>query len=187
MVSAIVSVFSLDSNFTLIVGLGNPGSRYHSTRHNAGFHLVSAFSDHLNISFRDHPKLFCKLASVKSNGKNWILVKPNTYMNESGKSVSALSRFFKLAPEQCLVLYDDVNLDLGTTRLSYIRNHGGHNGIRSIIDTFGTGFMGYRIGVGPKHPSQIELKHFVLASFSESQFSIINNNTNNYLVLRQIC
>ena len=118
---------------------------------------------------------------MKTTDKNWILVKPNTYMNESGKSVSALSRFFKLVPEQCLILYDDVSLDFGTTRLSYVKNHGGHNGVRSIIESIGIGFMGYRIGVGPKLPPQIELKNFVLASFNESELSDINKNVNSHL------
>lgn len=165
----------------MIVGLGNPGSRYRRTRHNIGFHLIDAFADKLNIVFRNHPNLYCKLASLQTNGKNWILVKPDTYMNASGKAVLALSRFFKIDPPQCLVLYDDVNLELGVTRLAYSKGHGGHNGIKSIIDSIGTGFMSYRIGVGPKMPPQIDLKHFVLASFSESEFSTIYKNMNHNL------
>ncbi|MEJ2509233.1 MAG: aminoacyl-tRNA hydrolase [Gammaproteobacteria bacterium] len=139
----------MGANIELIVGLGNPGPKYERTRHNAGFWFVDAIAD--GASFRAESKFHGQLAKARLDGHEVWLLKPDTYMNRSGQAVAALARFYKIPAENILVAHDELDLDPGVVRLKQGGGHGGHNGLRDMVDHLGgNGFLRLRIGIG--HP-----------------------------------
>ena len=121
----------------LIVGLGNPGKEYDMTRHNTGFYCLDVLSDEMNQSI-DKEKFKGLYTKFKYKGEDVILLKPQTYMNNSGESVAAVMQFFKIPVEDLLVIYDDMDMPTGKLRLREKGSAGGHNGIKSIIAHVGT-------------------------------------------------
>ncbi|MBK5935961.1 MULTISPECIES: aminoacyl-tRNA hydrolase [Halorhodospira] len=146
-----------EGNFRLIAGLGNPGSKYAGTRHNAGFWLVDELVRRYGGELREESKFRGDCARVLIDGYDCRLVKPMTYMNHSGQAVGALANFFKIPPEAILVAHDEIDLPPGSVRLKRGGGHGGHNGLRHIQSTLGTAeFARLRIGVGhPGHKDQV--------------------------------
>lgn len=146
----------LRTAFELVVGLGNVGTRYAGTRHNAGFWYADGLADRLGESYRADRKAQGELARVRADGNRDIrLLKPSTLMNHSGRSVAAVARFLKLAPEAVLVAHDDLDLPPGTVRLKLGGGHGGHNGLRDIDAHLGSrDYWRLRIGIG--HPGERE-------------------------------
>jgi len=139
----------------LIAGLGNPGARYQDTRHNAGFWFVEAVAARHRASFRREPRFHGEVAEVRVGNEVVRLLKPATFMNESGRAVGAVARYFDLVPEAILVAHDEIDLPPGTVRLKRGGGHGGHNGLRDVIPQLGgPGFARLRIGVG--HPGRKE-------------------------------
>ena len=135
----------------LIVGLGNPGPEHARTRHNAGFRFVDALAAKAGASFRLDSKLFGETAKIDIAGQPVWLLKPATFMNLSGKSVTAALRFWKFEPEQALLAHDELDLPPGTARLKFDGGHGGQNGLRDTMQLLGHGkFHRLRIGIG--HP-----------------------------------
>ncbi len=135
----------------LIVGLGNPGPEHARTRHNAGFRFVDELAARAGASFRLDSKLFGETAKVDIAGQPVWLLKPATFMNLSGKSVTAALRFWKFEPEQALLAHDELDLPPGTARLKFDGGHGGQNGLRDTMQLLGHGrFHRLRIGIG--HP-----------------------------------
>lgn len=135
----------------LIVGLGNPGPEYARTRHNAGFRFVDELAAKAGASFRLDSKLFGETAKVDIAGQPVWLLKPATFMNLSGKSVTAALRFWKFEPEQALLAHDELDLPPGVARLKFDGGHGGQNGLRDTMKLLGHGkFHRLRIGIG--HP-----------------------------------
>jgi PTH1 family peptidyl-tRNA hydrolase len=140
----------------LIVGLGNPGSEYETTRHNAGFWLADHVADDLRASFTMEKGFAGFVAKARHGGENVVLLKPITYMNRSGQSVGAVARFFKFPPEQVLVLHDELDLMPGQVKLKQGGGHAGHNGLRDIQAALGSpAFWRLRIGIG--HPRTLGL------------------------------
>ncbi|ARP78240.1 aminoacyl-tRNA hydrolase [Bordetella genomosp. 6] len=140
----------------LIVGLGNPGPDYETTRHNAGFWLADHLADDLRTAFALEKGFFGMLAKARYAGENVVLLKPITYMNRSGQSVGAVARFYKLAPEQVLVLHDELDLLPGQVKIKQGGGHAGHNGLRDIQAALGSpNFWRLRIGIG--HPRSLGL------------------------------
>jgi len=139
----------------LIVGLGNPGPRYATTRHNAGFWLVDQIAARLRVPFNLESKFHGELARIYQ--PDIRLLKPTTFMNHSGRSVGALAQFFRLAPEQILVIHDELDLPPGKAKLKRGGGHGGHNGLSDIITQLGSQqFWRLRIGIGhPGHKDQV--------------------------------
>ena len=141
---------------SLIVGLGNPGSKYSQTRHNAGFWFLDALHKNIGagageLSFRFQAKVSAEICRGHIYGKDCILAKPDVFMNHSGQAVRALVDYYKIEAGNLLVAYDDLDLPPGTARLKKGGGHGGHNGMRDIFRHFDdTGFMRLRIGIG--HP-----------------------------------
>jgi peptidyl-tRNA hydrolase, PTH1 family len=157
----------------LIVGLGNPGSEYARTRHNAGFWLVDELARRHGGSFRSEGKHQGELARVRINGEDVWLLKPMTFMNRSGGPVSSVLGFYKIAPAQMLVAHDEIDLPSGTVRLKENGGHGGHNGLRDIIAAQGDGFWRLRIGVS--HPgTKGEVVDFVLTRAGADEQRIID-------------
>ncbi len=139
------------SALRLIIGLGNPGAEYALQRHNAGFWLVDALAQAEGVRFTREPKLRGAAARVSLDGCDLRLFKPLTFMNDSGRAVVAALNFWKIAPEECLIAHDDLDLPPGVARLKFDGGHGGQNGLRDIIGQLGHGrFHRLRIGIG--HP-----------------------------------
>ncbi len=149
----------------VITGLGNPGMQYENTRHNAGFIAIDALAAKLGVQI-NRMKFKGLTAEVTIEGKRCLLLKPNTFMNLSGESVVQALEFYKLDAQKLIVLYDDVSLDPGKLRIRRKGSHGGHNGIRSIIDLTGRDdFPRVKIGVGKKPHPDYDLAKWVLGKF----------------------
>ena len=139
-----------------IVGLGNPGEKYAETRHNVGVWLLERLAGRAGAVLKPEKKVLGDVAQTSLAYCNIRLMKPATYMNESGQAVRRLLDFYKLEPEQLLVLHDELDLPPGTIRLKQGGGHGGHNGLRDIIAHCGRDFLRCRIGIGhPGHKSQV--------------------------------
>lgn len=135
----------------LVVGLGNPGPRYSATAHNVGYWLIDRLAD--GAAFRADKRVAAELAELRLGGLVTWLVKPTTFMNRSGQAVGPLASYYRLTPDRILVVHDDLDLPPGTVRLKRGGGHGGHNGLRSLINHLGSNeFRRLRIGVG--HPGK---------------------------------
>ena len=154
----------------IIVGLGNPGSKYEHSRHNAGFEAIDRLADRYRISI-DNKKFQGLCGTGVIDGQKVLLLKPQTYMNLSGESVRAACDFFKIDPEEeLIVLYDDISLAPGQLRIRAKGSAGGHNGIKNIIQHLGTQvFARVKIGVGEK-PAEYDLADYVLGHFSKEEW-----------------
>lgn len=148
----------MSSRIQLIVGLGNPGSQYEQTRHNAGFLFVDALARQHGVSFKSESKFHGEACKFTLNGSDVWLLKPMTFMNRSGQGIAALARFYKIEVENILVAHDELDLPPGDIRLKQGGGHGGHNGLRDTIEKLGNNrdFQRLRIGIGhPGHASQV--------------------------------
>ena len=140
----------------LIVGLGNPGNEYTKTRHNAGFWLVDDIASDLKTSFTHEKTFFGMVAKTRVANDQVFLAKPQTFMNKSGQCVGSLARFYKLAPENILVLHDELDLMPGQVKVKQGGGHAGHNGLRDIESVLGSSnFWRLRLGIG--HPRTLSL------------------------------
>ncbi|EGL81862.1 Peptidyl-tRNA hydrolase [Caldalkalibacillus thermarum TA2.A1] len=147
----------------IIVGLGNPGPKYAQTRHNIGFLTVDRLAEKLGISINQE-KWRSLVGETSVSGEKVLLLKPLTYMNRSGEAVIEVVRFFQCPVEDVLVIYDDLDLPFGTMRLRLKGGHGGHNGVRSLIDHLGSQtFKRIRMGIG--RPENGDVVHYVLNPF----------------------
>ena len=158
----------------VIVGLGNPGPKHDSDRHNAGVIFLHHLCKSYGGTLAGESKFFGEFGSISVDGHEIKLLFPTTFMNHSGKSVSALCKFFKIEPQHLLVAYDEIDFDVGVTRFKGGGGHGGHNGIRDIISALGgqNGFYRLRIGVGhPGHKSMVA--NYVLSPPSRTEAQII--------------
>jgi PTH1 family peptidyl-tRNA hydrolase len=160
----------------VIVGLGNPGSKYTETRHNAGFWFIEEVARKYSATFRSEKKFHGEVAKVSIEGKDIWLLKPDTFMNLSGRAVQSLLSFYRITAEQLLVAHDEIDLDPGTAKLKTGGGHGGHNGLRDIINQLGTKeFHRLRIGVG--HPgSKDQVVDFVLHNASRDERMLIDSD-----------
>ena len=148
----------MESPIRIVVGLGNPGEKYAATRHNVGFHWLDQLADTLHASFRVEAKFHGLCARATQDDTECWLLKPQTYMNASGLAVAAICRFYKIAPEQVLIVHDELDLEPGIVKLKSGGGAGGHNGLKSIIAQLSSqSFWRLRIGVG--HPGN---KHAVV-------------------------
>ncbi|MEE1312312.1 MAG: aminoacyl-tRNA hydrolase [Lachnospiraceae bacterium] len=154
-----------------IVGLGNPDRKYHGTRHNIGFQTIDYLSDKYNISV-DMKKHKGLIGKGIIDGQKVLLVKPMTYMNLSGECLRQVMDYYKLEPQDFIVIYDDISLDVGQLRIRKKGSAGGHNGIKSIISHLGSmEFPRIKIGVGEK-PKGYDLADYVLGHFTKEELAI---------------
>lgn len=168
----------MSSGIKLIVGLANPGKEYQDTRHNAGEWFVNELVTADNITMRPDNKFHGLHGQVKLHGTPCHLLIPTTYMNLSGQSVRALAQYLKITPEEILIAHDEVDLPVGTIKLKFDGGHGGHNGLRDIIDHLHTKqFHRLRIGVGRPKPGQ-DTADYVLDKPSKSDRKIIDSAIN---------
>ena len=145
------------SEIKLIVGLGNPGDKYTDTRHNTGEWLIERLARRFNVSLNPESKFFGKTARTLVNGKEVRLLVPTTFMNLSGKAVGALASFYRIKPEEILVVHDELDLPPGTAKLKQGGGHGGHNGLKDIVAQLGNNNNFYRLRIGIGHPGHRDL------------------------------
>lgn len=163
----------------LIVGLGNPGREYEKTRHNAGFRCLDLLAEKLSIRV-DKLKFQGLYGQGTYQGKKVYLLKPQTFMNLSGRSVVQLSAYFGIPPQQIIVLFDDISLAPGRLRIRPDGSAGGHNGIKSIIQELGSqAFPRVKIGVGSKPNPEFDLADWVLSTFSAQEEKALAVSLNN--------
>jgi PTH1 family peptidyl-tRNA hydrolase len=162
-----------DAERFLIVGLGNPGRKYRGNRHNIGFMAVDALAAAYNIeSSKVQNKAIVGNGRIQS--RNVIIAKPQTYMNNSGDAVGPLARYYKVPPENVLIVYDELDLPFGTIRLREKGGAGGHNGMRSIINHLGENFPRLRLGIG-RPPGQMPVPAYVLQDFSKDDLPLLDD------------
>lgn len=158
---------------SVIAGLGNPGPEYRNTRHNIGFDII----DRLVAGYGGHwsSEAHCEseVAKVFHNERELILLKPQTFMNLSGRALGAAFRYWKLEADSLLVIHDDITLELARTKLSVRGSAGGHNGIADLFESIGSGIIRYRVGIGPKPFKDMDLSDYVLSKFSKKEQSIL--------------
>ena len=164
-------------SISIVAGLGNPGRDYVDTRHNYGWIVVDAFARRHGLSWKEQARFEAEVARWDPSPDRTVwLMKPLTFMNESGRSLGAFARFHKAAPTQVAVVYDDLTIDLGLRKVSHVGSAGGHNGVASVLEHLGQGFARYRLGIGPKTPPQMDLKDFVLGKFTPEQLALVQTN-----------
>ena len=162
-------MFGKKSESWLIVGLGNPGSQYANTRHNCGFRAMDILAQKLGCKV-DKLKFQGLYGKTVQNGKNIYLLKPQTFMNLSGRSVLQLSAYFSIPPQRIIIIFDDISLAVGRLRIRADGSAGGHNGIKSIISELGCqNFPRVKIGVGANDNPERDLADWVLSSFSAQE------------------
>ena len=153
----------------LLVGLGNHGEKYTFTRHNAGFLAIDYISQKLDVKV-NRAKFDALCAEATVGGQGVLLMKPQTYMNESGRAVRAAADFYKIAPDHIIVLSDDISLDVGTVRVRKSGSDGGQKGLRSIIYHLNSdGFPRIKMGVGAKPHPEMDMADWVLSRFTEDE------------------
>lgn len=163
----------------LIVGLGNPGKKYETTRHNAGFICIDKISDEEKIDVKKL-KFHALIGDGYINSHKVILMKPQTMMNNSGQAIKECATFYKIPVENIIVIYDDISLESGKLRIRRKGSAGGHNGIKSIISHLGSeNFPRVKIGVGAKPHPDYDLVDWVLGSFPKDQLKSINDACEN--------
>lgn len=163
---------SKGQEFFCIVGLGNPGRQYEETKHNVGFRVIDKLAEKYDIEVNKF-KNKALVGDGTMKGKRVLLVKPQTYMNLSGESVREIVNFYKIPQERFVVIFDDTSLPCGSVRIREKGSHGGHNGIRNIIDQMGTDeFNRIKVGIGEK-PSAWDLADYVLAKFNPDDLPLM--------------
>lgn len=169
-------------SLSLVAGLGNPGRDYSATRHNLGWVVLEALARKHGLSWKHVAQFDAEIARWEIGGApvRW-LVKPQTFMNDSGRAIGAITRFYKIEPGAVVAVYDDLGIDLGWVKVSTSGSAGGHNGVASLIEHLGGGFVRYRIGIGPKQPPQMDMADFVLGKFTPEQQHILNQKHDQYV------
>jgi PTH1 family peptidyl-tRNA hydrolase len=160
---------------TLIAGLGNPGREYAGTRHNLGFTAVEALAAAEGLKWKHDSRFEAETARWDAKpGITRLLVKPQTFMNDSGRPLRALLDFHKVPVDALIVAYDDLTIDTGLVKISVRGSAGGHNGVASLLEHLGTGFVRFRLGINAARPPGMDIKDFVLGKFSTEQSKIID-------------
>jgi PTH1 family peptidyl-tRNA hydrolase len=153
----------------LVVGLGNPGPQYAKTRHNVGFMVADLLAARIGAAFKVHKKSGAEIATGRLGHKPVVLAKPRTYMNESGRQVGPLAKFYSVSPADVIVIHDELDIDFGQIRLKLGGGEGGHNGLRSVANALGSkDFQRVRIGIG-RPPGRKDPAAYVLESFSVAE------------------
>lgn len=172
-------MFGHSKDCWLIVGLGNPGKEYANTKHNCGFRAIDLIAEKLNCKI-DKAKFQGLYGQVTFSGTKLYLLKPQTYMNLSGRSVLQISAYFNVPPQKIIVLFDDISLEPGRLRLRSDGSAGGHNGIKSIIAELGSqDFPRVKIGVGAKPHKDADLADWVLSGFTSAEEKLMAVSLNN--------
>lgn len=162
------------TDMKLIIGLGNPSQQYHGTRHNLGFWYVSEFAAQHGLGWQEKSKFRAYLAEGSLGGDKFILAKPTTYYNLVGESAQVICQFYKIPPEDVLVVHDDLALPLGTIRTREGGSDGGNNGMKSIIAHLGQGVKRLRVGIDSPQRQHTSDAHYVLSKLSTTEIDLLS-------------
>jgi len=166
----------MDTPIQLIVGLGNPGTEYARTRHNAGEDFVREIARQENVSFSPDKKFFGEIAKVSINNQNVHLLIPKTFMNRSGQAVGALANFYKIPAESILVAHDELDMEPGIAKLKIGGGHGGHNGLRDIISALSNNKNFARLRLGLGHPGNAkDVANYVLKRAPKTEQTLLED------------
>ncbi|MDD3181136.1 MAG: aminoacyl-tRNA hydrolase [Opitutaceae bacterium] len=170
-------------SITLIAGLGNPGREYRGTRHNLGFVVVDALAAAESLTWKKEPRFEAETArwTARRSGTTRLLVKPQTFMNGSGRSLRQLLDFHRVPVESLIVIHDDLTLEVGRVKVTVRGSAGGHNGIESLLEHVGSGFIRFRLGIGAPRPAGMDIKDFVLGKFSTDEQTIIDQQLKHFV------
>jgi PTH1 family peptidyl-tRNA hydrolase len=158
----------------LIVGLGNPGTKYEKTRHNFGFMVLDTLADKYNGCFNEDKRFHGEIAEIFVDGEKVILLKPTTFMNNSGDAVQAVVSYFDVSTDRIWVVNDDIDVDLGTIRIRKDGGSAGHKGLESIIAHLGTNkFIRFRMGIRSKEVDELSTEDVVLQRFAEDEETLV--------------
>ena len=153
----------------LVVGLGNPGPQYEKTRHNVGFMVADLLAGRLSGTFKVHKRSGAEIVTGRLGNRPVVVAKPRTYMNESGRHIGPLAKFYSVSPADVIVIHDELDIDFGRIRLKLGGGEGGHNGLRSVVNALGTkDFHRVRIGIG-RPPGRKDPAAFVLENFTAAE------------------
>lgn len=168
-------------SISLVAGLGNPGRDYEGTRHNLGWVVLDALAKKQGLAWKRAAQFEAEVARWDFPGGTRWLMKPQTFMNESGRSVGALARFYKIEPADVAAVYDDLTIDLGLVKVTVSGSAGGHNGVASLREHVGDNFVRYKLGIGPKQPAQMDMADFVLGKFTPEQQSLLTQKLDQFV------
>ena len=164
-----------------IIGLGNPGVRYQNTRHNCGFWLIDELALQKGVAFQKKTNFRAETASFSHNDKTCLLIKPMTYMNESGKFLQKLLFDVNCFSDSSILIHDDVAISLGELKISKTKSAGGHNGVMSVIGAIGSSIIRLRIGIGGKPRCFQTMSEFVLSTFSPPERALLAERKAHFL------
>lgn len=167
---------------SLIAGLGNPGPAHVYSRHNIGYCVVDRLGQCLQASWKREARFEASVAKVSLGGNRLFLCKPLTFMNDSGRALGRVCCYYQVPVSQVVIILDDINLEPARLKVSLRGSAGGHNGLASIQEHLGEGFVRFRIGIGPKQPSEIDLRDYVLGRFGDEERNAIEQKMEDYLV-----
>jgi len=156
-----------------IIGLGNPGAEYQKSRHNLGFWLIDALVEQENLTFKENKQFHAQVTHMQRKERKFLLVKPMSYMNESGKFLSSLLSYFDCSPSDSIVVHDEIAFPLGQLKISQNKGAGGHNGVKSVISSIGSSFVRFRVGIGTKPHPEVKLADFVLSKLSKQEWAFL--------------
>jgi PTH1 family peptidyl-tRNA hydrolase len=168
-------------SISVLAGLGNPGGEYVGTRHNVGFQVLDALAARESLLWSADRHANALTARMKRGGRTLLLVKPQSFVNESGFALRRLLEYQKSPASALAVVYDDLTLDVARLKVSVAGSAGGHNGVQSLLEHLENGFVRFRIGIGQRTPPQIDLKDFVLGKFPAADRSQIDSQMPRYL------
>jgi len=157
----------------IIAGLGNPGREYENTRHNIGWMLVDTLAQAHGGTWKAEARFNAHICRVKIGRRDCIIIKPQTYMNDSGNSIGTLMRYYGIKPDRVVVAHDEYQIKVGEMKISIGGGDGGHNGISSVISHIGNTFIRYRLGIGSQRPLENGLKGFVLGKFEQAELELL--------------
>lgn len=171
----------------LIVGLANPGAEYAETRHNVGAWYVDQLAERFNQSLKNEAKFFGYTSRININGQDIRLLVPTTFMNLSGKAVQAIATFYQIQPAEILVAHDELDLNPGVAKFKFGGSHGGHNGLKDIINKLGNNANFYRLRIGIGHPGdKNKVVGFVLNKPSKPEQELINQTIDEAIYCTEI-
>jgi PTH1 family peptidyl-tRNA hydrolase len=165
----------------VIIGLGNSGDKFHNTRHNLGFWFLDLLAKKQNLKFKFSKTHHAYFTFMHFNNNKIYLVKPDTFMNESGRYLSNLLSFFNCSSENVILIHDELTLPLGNLKISKNKGAGGHNGVASVISGIGNSLIRFRLGIGSKPLDQMKLSDFVLSKFSKPELSLLEDQKDSFL------
>ena len=166
------------ANFA-IIGLGNPGEIYQKTRHNLGFWLLDKVAEKENVHFKNSKEFHADHLVMTRKDKSVLLIKPKTFMNESGRYLSSILNYFSCSTTNLILVHDELTLPFGEVKISKNRGAGGHNGVTSVMSSIGNSFIRFRLGIGSKPFPQMNLSDFVLSKLSSEELTLLEGRRDN--------